>query len=401
MIVSNIILLFFIAQNFLYQLNRCFFSKSEIKFVILLIGFILLQILRIYCQRDFPDIPEYRELFSDTISFVDIINNNIGFSYFIPETMLEVESGYRMFMSLFKCFSEDYSLFLFFISVIELSSFYFFCKKMRINVLCALPIYISLTYITFQIGMLRQALAFCVFLLAILNLHRKWIYLGFIMIGFLFHRSMLFCALLIWADRFVSPKYFTYAFIVSLVIYILKIELISELWSYIFQEDSNRVNFYLSVDRENNYLGVGFWERIIFFLVMTYFYNKLIIKQNKKEYLVDNLSNSINVKSINDLSTNNANCKISKDVLNNANYSVMTVLYNLGVTVILLQMYFFASPTITSRLRYYIVIFPVIFVVEYIRRNIDSYQKRICYMLPVYGYLFLYLYTRAGYLMGI
>ena len=88
-------------------------------------------------------------------------------------------------------------------------------------------------------------------------------------------------------------------------------------------------------------------------------------------------------------------------VLNNANYSVMTVLYNLGVTVILLQMYFFASPTITSRLRYYIVIFPVIFVVEYIRRNIDSYQKRICYMLPVYGYLFLYLYTRAGYLMGI
>ena len=88
-------------------------------------------------------------------------------------------------------------------------------------------------------------------------------------------------------------------------------------------------------------------------------------------------------------------------MLNNANYSVMTVLYNLGVTVILLQMYFFASPTITSRLRYYIVIFPVIFVVEYIRRNIDSYQKRICYMLPVYGYLFLYLYTRAGYLMGI
>lgn len=400
MIVLNIVLLFFIVLSFLYQTNRSFFSKSGPKFVMLLVGFILLQILRVYCQQGFSDIPEYKDLFIETKSFVDIIEGDANFNYFLSETTLEVESGYRVFMSLFKSFSGDFSLYLLFVSLIELSTFYYFCKKMKINIFCALPVYIGLTYITFQIGMLRQALASCVFLLAILHLHRKWIYLGLITVGFFFHRSMLFCILLIWVDRFVPPKYLTYAFLVSLVVYILKIELISELWSSIFQGDSNRVNFYLSMDRENNYLGVGFWERVIFFVVMTYFYNKLV-RQNQAESVARNSSNGTTSKFINDLLTKKADYEIIKNTLNNANYSAMIVLYNLGAAVILLQMYFFASPTITSRLRYYIVIFPLIFVVEYIRRNIDSYQKRICYMLPVYGYLFLYLCTRAGYLTGI
>lgn len=395
MIVSNIILLFFIVQDFIYQLNRFFFSKSGIRFVTLVVGFILLQILRIYCQQEFPDIPEYKDLFNDTKSFTDIVESNIGFSYFISETTLEVESGYRMFMSLFKSFSGDYSLYLFFISIIELGTFHFFCKKMKISIFCALPIYISLTYITFQIGMLRQALAFCVFLLAILNLHRKWIYLGLIIVGYFFHRSMAFCLLLIWADRFVSPKYFIYAFILSLIIYILKIELINDLWAHFFLEDSNRINFYLNVDRENNYLGIGFWERVISFVVMTYFYNKLIVKQNLTTYVGDNLSNSTRLQFIGNLSTKEVKYGM------NRNYDVMTVLYNLGVSVILLQMYFFSSPTITSRLRYYIVIFPMIFIVEYMRGNINNYQKRVCYMLPIYGYLLLYLCTQAGYLIGI
>lgn len=395
MIVSNIILLLFIVQDFIYQLNRFFFSKSDIRFVTLLVGFILLQILRIYCQQEFPDIPEYKDLFNDAKSFTDIVESNIGFSYFISETTLEVESGYRMFMSLFKSFSGDYSLYLFFVSIIELGTFYYFCKKMKISIFCALPIYISLTYITFQIGMLRQALAFCVFLLAILNLHRKWIYLGLIIIGYFFHRSMAFCLLLIWADRFVSPKYFIYAFILSLIIYILKIELINDLWAHFFLEDSNRINFYLNVDRENNYLGIGFWERVISFVVMTYFYNKLVVKQNLTTYVGYNLPNSTISQYIGNLSTKEVKYGI------NRNYDIMTVLYNLGVSVILLQMYFFSSPTITSRLRYYIVIFPMIFIVEYIRRNINNYQKRACYMLPIYGYLLLYLCTQAGYLIGI
>lgn len=399
MIVSIIILLFFIVQSFLDQSNRFFFSKSGVRLVMLLVGFILLQILRIYCQLDFPDIPEYKKLFIDAKSFIDIIGGNVGFNYFISETTLEVESGYRVFMSLFKSFSQNYSLYLFLVSIIELTTFCFFCKKMKISVFCALPVYISLTYITFQIGMFRQALACCVFFLAILNLHRKWIYLGLITIGFFFHRSMAFCVLLIWADRFISPKYLTYAFIVSLAIYLLKIELINDLWGHFFLEDSNRVNFYLNVERENNYLGIGFWERVISFVVMTYCYNKLIMKQNRSEYVVYNLPDSTLSGPINNVSMKEASCKMNKKTLNNVSYNTMTVLYNLGVSVILLQIYFFSSPTITSRLRYYIVIFPMIFIVEYIRQNINNYKKRLFFMLPVYGYLLLYLYTQASYLM--
>lgn len=401
MIISNIVLLFFIVQSLFELLNKFLFSKSGTKFVTLIVGFIFLQILRVYCQQYFGDIIEYKELFINEKSFTDVIGSGIGLSYFVSETALEVESGYRVFMSLFKSFSEDYSLFLFFVSIIELSTFYFFCKKMRISIFCALPIYISLTYITFQIGMLRQGLAFCVFLLAILNLHRKWIYLGLITIGFFFHRSMAFCVLLIWTDRFVPLKYLIYAFIVSLAIYFFKIDLISELWGHFFSGDSSRVNYYLGVDRENNYLGVGFWERVISFVVMTYFYSKLIIKQHEAESVSCGVINNIISESTNSLFTKKANHKVNKKGLNNLNFNAMTILYNLGVSVILLQMYFFSSPTITSRLRYYIVIFPMIFIVEYIRCNINNYQKRICYMLPVYGYLLLYLYAQAGYLVGI
>lgn len=401
MIVSVITLLFFVIQSFFYQLNRFFFSKSGIRFITLLVGFILLQILRIYCQQKFPDIPEYKDLFMNAKSLTDIIENNIGFSYFTSNTTLEVESGYRVFMSLFKSFSGNFSLYLLFVSIIELSTFYYFCKKMRLNIFCALPIYISLTYITFQIGMLRQALASCIFLLAILNLHRKWIYLGLITIGFFFHRSMAFCILLIWTDKFIPPKYLIYAFVISLIIYLFKIELINDLWSLLFLEDSNRVNFYLNVDRENNYLGIGFWERVISFAVMTYFYNKLIIRQSQIKCVFDGLSTNTTSGLSNNLYMGRINYKINRKILNNFNNNTMTVLYNLGVTVILLQMYFFSSPTITSRLRYYIVIFPMIFIVEYIRCNINNYPKRICYMLPIYGYLFLYLYTQASYLNGI
>lgn len=397
MILSSIVLFFFIIQSLLYQLNRFFFSKSNIRQLTLIIGFVLLQILRVYCQQYFGDIQEYKELFINTMSFTDIIGSDIGLSYFVSETALEVESGYRVFMSLFKSFSENYSLYLFFVSIIELSTFYYFCKKMRLNIFCALPVYISLTYITFQIGMLRQALAGCIFLLAILNLHRKWIYLGLIIIGFFFHRSMAFCVALIWADKFIPPKYLICAFVVSLAIYVLKIELIGGLWDILFFGDSSRVNYYLDVDRENNYLGVGFWERVISFIVMTYFYNQLIIRQNQTGCV----SYNIILESTNSLSTKSANDKKNKKKLSDLNCNVMTILYNLGVSVILLQMYFFSSPTITSRLRYYIVIFPMVFIIEYIRCYINNYQKRICYMLPIYGYLFLYLYMQAGYLMGI
>lgn len=401
MIISYIILSFFIAISILYQLNRSFFSRFNIAVLTLFVGFVLLQILRIYCQQYFGDILEYKELFNDSKSFTDIIGSGIGLSYFAAETSLDVESGYRVLMSLFKSFSEDYSLFLFGVSVIELATFYYFCKKMKINIFCALPIYISLTYITFQIGMLRQALASCVFLFAILNLHRKWLYLSLITIGFFFHRSMAFCVLLIWVGKFVHPRYLIYAFIVSLVVYILKIELVKEMWGYLFVDYSNRANFYFNVERENNYLGVGFWERVISFVLMTFLYYRLIMKQKRIEYVAHSIVNATTSESIRSLSTKKANCKINKQTLGDVNGNVMTVLYNLGVTVILLQMYFFSSPTITSRLRCYIMIFPMIFVVEYIRRNINNYQKRICYMIPVYVYLLLYLYAQAGYLMGI
>lgn len=331
---------------------------------LLLIGIILLQILRIYCQQLFPDIPEYSYLFQNVSPLTEVLEKKSIKDILFVGSSLEVEGGYNLFMSLFKCFSKDFQLYLFFISCIEYVTFCYFCNKCNLNLYTALIVYISLTYISFQIGMLRQALACCIFFIALLNIKNKWHYFILVSIGFLFHRSMAFCFLLFWVNKYINPKYFQVLFIFSLIIYILKIEFINDLWATIMVEDSNRVSYYLNVERENNYLGIGFWERVLLFVTMTYFYTKF----NSYELL---------------------------------RHPSIILLYNLGCCSIFLQLIFFSSPTITSRLRYYVVIFPMIFILENISHLIKSKKYITLCILPIYVYLIFYMYSQGGYLIGL
>lgn len=356
MFFSIIVLFYFIVIQFFT--NNVKLNSKDLSYFTLFFSFIVLSILRIYCQSFFDDIPNYRSIFETLKSISFVIQNGYG----IELNDSEVEIGYRIFNSIFKFFINDFYSFLFFISIIELSVFYFFCKKFKLNLVNAFPIYVALTYITFQIGMLRQALAFCFFLIALTYINRKIIYILIILLGFTFHKSILFCLLFLWSDKFIKKEIIYGVFIVSLILYLFKIDIINFFMDYLNIEDeveAGRVIFYMNVERENNFLGIGFWERFISFILMSFFYVKLL-KKNK--------------------------LTIEKNII-----------YNLGVFVILLQMIFFSSPTITSRLRYYIVIFPFIFISEYIFSEYKSNIKWL-YQFIFCFYLFLYLFFQSTYL---
>ena len=354
MIFSITVLLYFLILQLLAN-NSKYYIKLKLSYYTIFFSFIFLNFFRIYCQSIFPDTSNYEVVFKSTYPLSHLLTHG--------HQELTIEFGFSLFISFFKLFSSNFEIFLFFISTIQLSIFYTFCKKLKISLVNAFPIYISLTFLTFQIGMLRQALAFCFFLLALIYINRKVIYLLLIFIGFMFHRSILFCIFLIWSDKLINRKILYVVIFSSLVLYLLKIDIIEIIYSfienYIPQPQKGRIDYYLMVDRPNNYLGIGFWERVILLVLMNVAYTDLL----------------------------------KKDKINEVN----NLIYNLGTSVILLQMIFFASPTITSRLRYYIVIFPAIFLAEYFYSEQKNKLKWL-YQSLLFIYLFLYLRFQASYL---
>jgi hypothetical protein len=211
--------------------------------------------------------------------------------------------------------------------------------------------------------MLRQALAFSLFLIALININKKLIYILIISIATLFHTSASFCFLFIWVDKIIAHRYYFGLFFISLVIYLFKVDFIGGSLIPLFEiEDSVRAlrfNYYMNDDRSNSYLGVGFWERIFFFISM------MVISNNLRK------TNKINR-------------------FNN-------IILNLGISVILLQLIFFSSPTITSRLRYFLVLFPAIYISNYIYMELKNKIKFIFQFLFSI-YLIMYLIFQSTYL---
>lgn len=357
MVYSFIVLFFFLLIQFLS--NNKFPWDNNLKFVITLSGIIILEAFRFYCQSIFGDIPNYKSIFEDIDSISFVIKNGYGFEYYFAN----VEIGFSLLISFFKLFSNNFDCFLFFVSVIELSVFYFFCRKFKIKIVNVLPIYIALIFITFEIGMLRQALGFSCFLLGLINIKSKTRYILFITLGCTFHLSTVFCFFLIWTNKFVNRKIYYFIFLLSLILYSFKIDFLTTLSKYIEIinfGNSGRFSYYLNeVDRANNYFGIGFWERVSFFTLMNFIYTKLL-EQNK---------------------------------INRYN----NLIFNLGISAILFQIMFFSSPTITSRLRYFVVIFPAIFISQYLY---VEYKKKFkgFYQLIFSAYLVMYLFFLATYL---
>jgi len=363
MVFPIIVLLYFFLLYSLYDISPSSFKDRGIKGLTFLISFLLLQLLRLYCQDTFPDIPNYKDVFNEIKPLTYVIKNKgTGMEYYDPETMTQVDFGFRFFISIFKVLSGSYSTFLIFVSIIELWSLSFFCRRFKISLLLIMPIYIALTYTAFQIGMLRQALAFCIFLISLCYIQKLPVYLFLVILGCFFHKSMIFCIFFFWCNKKVSIKYIHFLFLLSLMVYLLRVNYVGTFWNMLSLTDMGRVNHYLDNGVDMSFLGVGFWERVILYVLMVIVYTKSF---KAKTYDPKH-----------------------------------TLIFNLGVSLIIFQLFFFASPTITSRLRYYIVIFPLLYLVLYMRENIRNKQLKVILYIPLVLYLCMYIFTQSGYLRG-
>ena len=336
-------------------------ANKEVQYLVLFISFIILNVFRIYGQSTFPDVEHYNFLF-ESINPIIHLSSSVTDGRGILESNTEI--GFTLFISIFKLFSKDYGFFLFVVSLIELSVFYYFCRKYKISMVNSFPVYFSLTYITFQIGMIRQALAFCFLLIALVYIERKKTFILFVLLGFLFHQSMIIGLLLLWSDKYIKRNIIYAIFLGSLILYIYQIDIAQFIDDYIYSGKLfriERIRYYTyDVWRPNNYLGIGFWERILLFILINLAYTDLLRKNKINRY-------------------------------NN-------VIYNLGVSVILLQLIYFSNPTITSRIRYYIVIFPIIFLSEYIYSETSNKMLKWLYLPALFAYLYMYTRFLSSYL---
>ncbi|MDD3945202.1 MAG: EpsG family protein [Bacteroidales bacterium] len=350
-----LIYLFFLL---LFQ-NSKNYKEKVFRLYLYIIAFLLIQYLRIYCQQFFPDIPNYRILFDNVDTLFKIIRD--GINYEILET---TDSGYIILNSIVKTIINSYDFFLFVVSLIELLCIYAFCKKYELPVLISFIIYFALTYLTFQIGMLRQAIAFSFLLLAMVKFKNVLLYVFLIALGSTFHKSLIPAIFLLFFRIKVNYKYLFYFFCGSIIIYILKIDLIPHISriSTITEEiiEAGRVGHYYKVFViENNYLGIGFWDRLIQGIILYIIYKDLDKKNKVKD----------------------------------KHY----ILYCFGMLSFFIQMILFNMTTITSRLRYYFELFPLFLIANYLYVEYRGKYASI-YKIILLLYCALYLYFQGGYL---
>jgi hypothetical protein len=344
--------------------------RNNVIFKLVVFGllFILLQVLRIYGQQYFPDVPEYLNIFNSVKSIDFVLKFGYGLEHYEDVDdfggfiSIPIERGFLYSISIFKFFSSSFSGFLFVLSLFQLSVFYLFCKRFNIPLISALTAYVGLLFITFHLGMLRQAIAFSFFLLGLINLNRKFLYVILIFIGSFFHKSIYVCLPFIFSDRLMPKTFLHVVSMTCLIIYIMKVDVVTGFLKYFVQIeafDLAKVGFYLNVERYNNYLGIGFWERLILLYALLFAQSDLH----------------------------------DKNLLNQK----LNILFNLGLFIILFQLLFFSSPTLTSRFRYYFAIFPVLFLFEYLRK-LGSVAFRRMGQFVILIYLHFQLFFLSSYL---
>lgn len=327
------------------------------RFVILLISVLCLNGLRLIGQNHFEDIENYREIYL-TLPPLDVTNPS---SLLNHAFLNDVDVGYQTLNLIFRLFGFNFELFLFAIFTAQIAVFYKFSNTFGINPVVSFATYVAVILMTFQLGMLRQAIAFCFFLVAIQRVDRKILFVALILIGATIHKSILFCLLLIWCDKRISLGNFFIVFSISVALYLLQIDLVALVFPAFKEfDDFARVFFYLDVDRDNNYLGVGFWERMLLFFSISAVRNELNTRGKETWY--------------------------------------MNVAFNVAMFAIIFQIIFFSSPTITSRLRLYAQVFPLIYISHYIFTELKggiAWAYRTLYVL----YLSWYFTFQINYLI--
>lgn len=355
----SFILLFLFTLFYFIEIKTAFCCKNKnISVLFILISVILLCGFQSAIQHRFSDYINYSNFFQKVESINQVWQGR-GYNFENPDISFEI--GYKYLNSFFKYFTNNEQVFFYVINIILILIICRFIKKYSTNFFLVFIAYYAFMYPSFQLGILRQAIANGLFLYIIHFLFEKK-YLFYIVSIFIistFHTTALLLIFLpIFTNRKINLNYILFFFLFGNFLYLLKIDIVSSVLKlFLLLGDSpiaNSILYYLDANLENNYLGIGYWDRIIQFIIIYFIYSSL----SKKEKLDPITINFI----------------------------------NLSLCLIFLQLYAFNYPIFTNRLRFYFYLFIFIVIDKYLSMNRHNNSILIGYSL-LYSILMLCIST--------
>lgn len=282
---------------------------------------------------------------SDSGNYVKNFNDNILLDYF--EFREEVEYGYQILEYSILNFSNNYFWLFFITALLVVSSYLYVFKKLSVDYLASIYIYITFNFYTFFFNGLRQGIAMAIVALSIPYLIQKkfLFFLIFIILSSFFHKSALIMVLFYFLINLkikIEYKLLT-TFIGSLFLSRIGIEYLGTI--------NERYSSYSEVsENSGGYLTLALYTLIGVFI---YFF----IKKNK--------SCDLNIK-------------------------VLSQMYLLGVIFLIPIAMIGSNPSGPQRLLYYFV-WTIALIFPYILRKINEKLIYICFF--VFCLIYFYLFT--------
>jgi hypothetical protein len=288
----------------------------------------------------------YELIFKNSLDIKYLITD---FSYYM-DTMNNIEIGYRILNSIIKSLSGNLQVIFLITSVFSFYALNEFIKKNSSYKLLSLLIYYSIFFMNFNMSIIRQGIAFSLFLLAFDSLlKRKLIkYLSFILLAALFHISSLILVPVYFIYHFKYSR-LLYCLLIGLAIFlrILNVKLMLNIGTILQDFLGRDILLYISPEYQVGIFSFGNLERMIVFLIIL-FLGKNILKKREN----------------------------------------ISVLFSLYIIYIMLNFLLYESEIVLSRIRFffqipYIIILPLF--IEAVRENLTKS------LVIIYIYVFSFI----------
>lgn len=338
----------------------------NIQFLLIWSSVLFLLLFQYIAQPKFNDYLNYTYFFSKVEPIDEVI---LGNDYNFQNPDISFEIGYKYLNSIFKAAIDNEFFYLLVLNITTIIVFGTFIYKKVCNKFLVFLVYFSIIYPSFQLGMLRQSIANTLFICALPSLYNRcnWKYYLIISLAVCFHTTALLLFLLpLFVYRQFPVKIVVLFFIIGNVFYFLNIDIVRLLLQGLLFFESSSVTssilYYLDSNYENNFLGVGFWDRTLQFIVICFIYNYLL-----------------NVKKLD---------------------SMTKVILNISLFSFFLQLYSFNYPVFTNRLRFYFSLFIFLVIDKYISTSMEK-ANRIIFISYSLLYSFLMFHISTSYIREI
>lgn len=366
MIVAYILFFLFLLFCVLELNTNLKVGVHDIRFLFIGTSILFLLLLQSIIQPKFDDYINYTRFFSKVESIDEVISGHD--SYFKnPEISFEI--GYKYLNSIFKAVINNEFFYLLVLNIITIIIFWNFISKKTHYIFFVFLAYYSIVYSSFQLGILRQSIANTLFICAIPSLYNRCYCKYYLIISFAvcFHTTALLLFLFpLFINRQFSIKIIVLIFIIGNVFYFFNIDVVHLLFQGLFFFEGSAVAssilYYLDSAYENNFLGIGFWDRTFQFVIICFVYKSL-------------------------LSLNKVNA--------------ITILFlNLSLFSLFLQLYSFNYPIFTNRLRFYFNLFLFLLIDRYIAVS-EKKTNRVVFISYSLLYFFVMFHISTSYLREI